>query len=74
MIPLFVLQDIKSWSLADKDTIKGIEPMEDALLCRFRPEVLGRTFGGQVGTAILELSLYVIDRARVIYSVPRNPG
>ena len=41
-------QDVKSWSLADKDAIKGVEPLEDALPCRFRPEVLGRTFGGQV--------------------------
>lgn len=41
-------QDVKSWSLADKDAIKGVENLEDALPCRFRPEGLGRTFGGQV--------------------------
>lgn len=62
MVAVFVLQDVKSWSLADKDTIKGIEPMEDALPVRFRPEVLGRTFGGQVSIAVLSLPLSSINQ------------
>jgi hypothetical protein len=41
-------QDVKSWALADKDTSSGLEGMDDSLPCRFRPEVLGRTLGGQV--------------------------
>jgi hypothetical protein len=63
-------QDVKSWSLADKDAIKGVEPLEDALPCRFRPEVLGRTFGGQVRrTSGLDTAETSID----LPELPQNP-